>query len=61
MEICMLWLLEDCIISAYNHLAQGDYNSTVAEFQNGHPVFCECFQGSGKCDRLVAQSSCPNV
>lgn len=40
-EILMFWLLENCIISAYNHLGGGDYNS-VTKFQNGCPTLCEC-------------------
>ena len=41
-EICVLWLLENLIISAYNYLAQGDYSS-VTKFQNDHPAFFEFF------------------
>ena len=47
-EIPALWLVEDCIISCYNHLAQGDY-SRGAKCQNGCSTFCQCYVGSNKC------------
>ena len=47
-EMPALWLVEDCIISCYNHLAQGDY-SRGAKCQNGCFTFCQCYIGSDKC------------
>ena len=47
-EMPALWLVEDCIISCYNHLAQGDY-SRGAKCQNGCFTFCQCYVGSDKC------------
>ena len=39
-EMCMLWLVSDCIISSYNHRAHDDYSKS-AEFPNGYPAFCQ--------------------
>ena len=37
-EMCSLWLVEDCVISCYNHLARGDY-SRGSKFQNAASHF----------------------
>ena len=47
-EMCMLWLMEDCIISHFNHPVQGDYSKS-AKFENSCLAFFKCLQGS-KCD-----------
>ena len=52
-EMHMLWLVEDCNISCYNHLTQGDY-SRGSKFQNGCLTFCQCFTGSDKHERKNA-------
>ena len=44
-EMYMLWLVEDCIISSYNHLTQGDYS---------RGTFCQCYTGCDKHDRKNA-------
>ena len=49
-EMHMLWLVEDCMISCYNHLTQGDY-SRGSKFQNGCLTFCQCYTGCDKHDR----------
>ena len=43
-EMPALWLVEDCIISCYNHLAQG------AKCQNDCFTFCQYYVGSDKCN-----------
>ena len=32
-EMCALWLVEDCVISCYNHPARGDYNTGALIFK----------------------------
>lgn len=49
-EMHALWLVEDCVISFYNHPAWGDY-SKGARFQIGCLAFCQCFGGIDKGDR----------
>ena len=49
-EMHMLWLVEDCMISCYNHLTQGDY-SRGSKFQNGCLTFYQCYTGCDKHDR----------
>ena len=49
-EMCMLRLVENCVIARYNHLAQGDYSSSD-KFQNGCIAFCQCYRGSDILDR----------
>ena len=46
-EMRVLWLVKDCIISCYNHLAQGGCNWST-KFQNGCLVFCQHYLGSVK-------------
>ena len=44
-EMHILWLEEDCIISQYYHLIHGDY-SRSAKFQDGCLIFCQYYRGS---------------
>ena len=39
-EILLIWLVEDCVISCYNHLARGDYSGST-NFQNGRLAISE--------------------
>lgn len=41
--MCILLLVEDCIVSHYNHLAHGDYTRGT-KFQCGCLTFCHCFR-----------------
>ena len=38
-----LWLVEDCVISRYNHPARGDYNTEALIFKNDHRTISWCF------------------
>ena len=42
-EMCMLWLMEDCIISHFNHPVQGDYSKS-AKFENSWLAFFKCLK-----------------
>ena len=44
-EMRALWLVENCAISRYNHLARDDY-SWGAKFQNGCFAFCQWYTKS---------------
>ena len=43
-EMCMLWLVEDCIISFYNHPARGDYNTEALIFKMATAWFLDVFE-----------------
>ena len=42
-EMCMLWLMEDCIISHFNHPVQCDYSKS-AKFENSWLAFFKCLK-----------------
>ena len=43
-EMRMLWLMEDCIISQFNHPVQGDYSKST-KFENSFLAFFKCLWG----------------
>ena len=54
-EMRMLWLMEDCIISQFNHPVQGDYSKST-KFENSFLAFFKCLWGS-KCD-IIGKLNC---
>ena len=40
----VLWLVDDCIISRYNHPARGDYNTEAPIFKMNTEWFLDVFE-----------------
>ena len=43
-EMCTLWLVEDYVISRYNHPARGDYNTKALIFKMANVQFLDVFE-----------------